>query len=126
MTFPNLTPSSRSFTPGDFPIKKFQTANGKSIRMMYGNRRGGRTIDLTYENIADANAYAFVEDYQDKFGTLERIPTTELNPAFNGWGHTTRDLITGTQLQWRYAEPPQITSVRPGRSTVTVKLIGEV
>jgi hypothetical protein len=127
MTFPNITPTGRSFSAGDFPIKTFRTNNGKDTRILYGDRRTDRSIDLTYENITDALAYEFFDDYDQKTGTFREIPAGELAPVFNGWAHTTRLQISGgNAIQWRYAEPPQIRSVGVGRSTVTVRLTGVV
>lgn len=128
MTYPIIRPTGRSFAGGDYPTKTFRTNNGKNTRILYGNQRVGRTIELTYENVTDAQAYQFMQDYDEQLGTFEEIPLNEdqRDAIFSGWSAEELQIIGGDAMQWRYAESPQITSVRPGRSTVVVKLVGEV
>lgn len=129
MTFPTIRPSSRSFGAGDFPVKTFTANSGKQLRILYGNQRTNRTIELTYENITDAQGYDFIEDYNEQFGTFRQITFTEdmLDAIFAGWSQQDRDeIIGGNEMQWRYAESPQVTSVKSGRCTVTVRLVGVV
>lgn len=129
MTFPTLRPTRRSFGAGDFPVKTYTANNGKQLRILYGSRRTNRTIELTYENITDAQGYDFFEDYDESFGTFSEVELTEdmIDAIFAGWSQQDRlAIIGGRAIQWRYAEAPQIVSVKPGRCTVTVKLVGVV
>jgi hypothetical protein len=122
MGLPNLSPSSRSVTLGDWPVKSYKAQNGGEIRMVYGDRRVGAELELTYENIDDAGTALFLSGYETEWGTFRDfdLPAN----AKRGWnqaGQTPFDPpATG---RYRYAGPPQITSVRPGRSTVTVRLL---
>jgi hypothetical protein len=36
MAFPTLTPTSREFTPGAWPIKNYNSQSGAEIRILYG------------------------------------------------------------------------------------------
>lgn len=129
MTFPTIAPTSRSFGGGDFPIKTFTSNSGKQLRILYGNRRSNRTIELTYENVTDDQAYEFIDDYDQQTGTFQQINFTQAqeDAIFSGWTAAQRQQILGRpEIQWRYAEAPQITAVRRGRSTVTVRLVGVV
>lgn len=122
MAFPNLVPSSRTFTPGDFPIKKFNAQNGAEVRILYGSRRVNQVFELSYENISDADAQLFLTDYEDQKGTFLRFYLSD--KAYEGWSPGTTDskLDRGPGTLWRYDAPPAIASVRPGISSVTVKL----
>ena len=122
MAFPDLVPSSRRFTPGDFPIKKFNAQNGAEVRILYGSRRVNQVFELSYENISDANAQLFLTDYADQKGTFKRFYLSD--EAYDGWSPGTADseLDRGPGTLWRYDAPPAIRSVRPGISSVTVKL----
>ncbi|NBS67480.1 hypothetical protein EBT31_01010 [bacterium] len=124
MPFPNLTPSARSFTPGDWPVKQYKALSGAEVRIRYGNLRTESTLDLTFENITDANAAAFLNHYNETQGTFYTFGLA--GAVFNGWSAGTAALNAPSGAAWRYAEPPQVTSVYPGRSTVQVKLIAVV
>ncbi len=122
MAFPALTPTSRQFTPGDFPNKKFNTQNGTEVRILYGSKRVNQIFTLSYVNIEDYEAAEFLDDYDDKVGTITRF--TLPDAVFEGWGPgrkiNTYDRASGTL--WRYDAPPRVQQVRPGISSVTVKL----
>lgn len=124
MPFPNLTPSARSFTPGDWPIKQYKALSGAEIRIRYGNTRTESTLDLTFENITDQNAAAFLAHYNETQGTFYTFALA--GAVFNGWDGGTSALNAPTGAAWRYAEPPQVINVYPGRSTVQVKLIAVI
>ena len=122
MAFPNLVPSSRTFSPGDLPIKKFNAQNGAEVRILYGSRRVNQVFELSYENISDADAQLFLTDYEDQKGTFLRFYLSD--KAYEGWSPGTTDskLDRGPGTLWRYDAPPSVVSVRPGISSVTVKL----
>lgn len=118
MAFPSLTPTSREFAPGDWPIKRFNSQSGSEIRILYGNQRTNAKLGLGYDNITDSEAQQFLADYDAQFGTLR---TFDL-PV---------EVVTGTSVamqapagtKWRYETEPQVRSVRPGISSVTVNLV---
>lgn len=123
MAFPTLTPSSRAFDPGDWPVKTFRSQNGAETRILYGSNRTGMTLQLSYDNITDANAELFLDHYNEMQGTY----TTFLlvSGTRSGWtGNLDALGANAWGNAWRYAEPPQVQSVRPGISSVQVKLIG--
>ena len=70
MPFPTLAPTSRTFEAGDYPIKKFTSQNGVETRIIYGSRRTGQKMSLTYQNIFDHQAEEFIDHYDEVFGTL--------------------------------------------------------
>lgn len=122
MAFPSLRPSSRSFDPGDHSIKRYNAQSGAEVRIKYGSERTKMKLSLSYENIADSTAELFLSHYADRQGTFLTfdVPST----VFAGWGGSTSSLNASGSNQWRYEQPPQISSVRPGVSTITVNLIG--
>lgn len=127
MAFPDLKPTSRSVRLGDFPVKSFRSQNGFEYRVLYGNKRTGAELELKYENIADNLAAQFLTHYNDKRGTYEEFEVSQFSRA--GWDSDPNGPRFGTPFnepdnsRYRYAEAPQITSVRPGLSTVTVRLV---
>ena len=125
MAFPTLAPSSRSYTGGDWPIASFQSQNGSEARILYGNRRVGHTLSLEYKNITDTEAESFFTDYYAQKGTYTTfaLPQPITNNAGKGWSGDQNFFKAGSGVKWRYAEPPQLTSVYPGVSTVRIKLV---
>jgi hypothetical protein len=210
--FPDLVPTARSLSPGDFAGKTFRSQSGVESRVQYGNKAFDKTLDLEYNNIADTSAALIYDHYLNCKGTLyyflllekpkagalgfhspsgkfvngqaytdlpltrfgrtyyfgfdpNKSPTewfTSASPVNGVVPHSTDPGFTGEfieaaptppvpqsqgglqgyypdpnanylsarysatpfGLKYRYAEPPQFNSVKPGRMSVTVKLIG--
>ena len=126
MAFPNLKPTSRTFQPGDFPVKTFKSQNGTEIRFRYGNKCTDLKLSLSYANITDAQASDFLDFYLNTSTGTFRTFSLSSN-TLSGWVgylHFVDGATTGAQ--YRFEGPPQLTQVRPGISTVTVNLIGVV
>lgn len=119
MPFPTLKPSSRSFDAGDYPIRTFRSQSGVEARILYGSRRTGAQLQLSYENVTDTDANGFVTHFDEARGTYGTFAL----PAAAATGWTPGTIPAGAGNQWRYDGPPQITNVRPGRSSVQVKLV---
>jgi len=118
MAFPALVPTSRSYSPGDWPVKRFQAQSGAEVRILYGSQRVGATLELSYDNITDSQAQQFVDDYNSVLGTLRTF--TLSTQALTG---TSVGMTPPPQTAWRYSDTPAITSVRPGVSSVRVTLV---
>jgi hypothetical protein len=122
MAFPSYNPTSRTFNAGDYVYKKFTSQSGKEVRILYGDKRTGMGLELGYENIPDSQADDFVTHYDEVKGGFNSFV---LPSAFRtGWTGDAAAIDAATGNQWRYDSPPEIRSVRPGRSSVTVKLVG--
>jgi hypothetical protein len=122
MAFPSLTPTSRNFNPGDYPIKQFRSQSGAEVRILYGDARTGMALELAYDNISDSNAELFLTHYNDVKGTYNTF--TIPSSVKTGWTGTDSAIDVSGLNAWRYAEAPAVTAVRPGRSSVRVQLIG--
>lgn len=128
MSFPTLIPNSRSFDPGNWPVKSYNAQNGTEIRLLYGNTRFNLQIALTYSNISDANAEAFLSHYIGQNGTFRafNFTTAESTAVFGGWKGTPAALRAPDGVEWRYDGPPKIDAVVPGVSTVSIVLKGVI
>lgn len=132
--FPDLQPSSRSFTPGYFPTEEFQAQNGAVTAVRFGNRKADSELSLTFRNISDAEAYAIFDNHQEVNGGLDSngdwnyIEFEQADAgALAGIKDQSMRAVTGefkVNRRYRYAEPPKFVSTFPGRCTVTVKLRG--
>ena len=126
MAFPaSLSPTSRSYSPGDYPVKTYNANNGSEVRILYGSRPTNMTLDLTYSNITDAEADQFLTHYYEVQGTYQTFTIASTANTFTGWDGGADSLNRASSgAVWRYSEPPQQQTVRPGISTVSVRLIG--
>ena len=122
MPFPALQPTSRDFTPGNWPVKSYKSQSGAEVRILYGDTRTNMELTLGYDNISDAQAQQFLTHYDETKGTYNTFTINSSTKA--GWTGTTTAIDSGTVNRWRYADPPQVTAVKPGRSSVRVSLLG--
>ncbi len=130
--FPEIVPTARSMSPGDFASKVFRSQSGVESRVQYGNRAFNKTLDLEYSNITEANAAAIHDHYLACKGTLSffslSLKARSGNETFHtndGSGSTSNRFSANPfGLRYHYAEPPQFNSVKPGRMSVTIKLVG--
>lgn len=124
MAFPSLKPTSRDFSPGDWPIKRFNSQSGSEVRILYGSQRTNAKLSLGYDNIADSNAQAFLDDYAVQYGSLRTF--TLPADVRSGWTGSSSSIDAPPGTKWRYEGEPQVRSVRPGRSSVTVNLVAVI
>ena len=129
VSFPDIRPSSRRYSPGDYPQRQFQAQNGSVTTLRYGNKRSQSSLELTFSNISDADAVLILQNYEAVTVADDWVTFTAGDAAI---GATTalanyfREDSVESGLHWRYAEPPSIESVRPGLSTVSVKFVGQL
>lgn len=122
MAYPTLRPSTRQFSPGEYPVKTLRSQSGVETRILYGSQRTGMTLELGYENISDSNAELFNAHYDEVKGIFNTFTLPSI--VKSGWAASASTLDVVGANAWRYEGPPSITSVRPGYSSVQVRLIG--
>ena len=128
-TFPvGITPTSRNYSPGEFPQSVFEAQNGAKTVLRYGNKRVNASLSLSFKNITDNQAAEILAnseninsdwDYLNFNGTdvLKGIePTTSTLKTY------VRESNSG--LRWRYAKAPQVSSgTYPGVSNVSCSFV---
>lgn len=121
--FPAIIPSKRNFDPGNFPVKTFRSQSGVETRVLYGSKRTGMKLSLTYRNITDTQAEEFLDHYHEMKGSYTTFALgTE---AKEGWEGNIDALEAGEWgSKYRYAGPPRLTQVKPGISHISVNLVG--
>ena len=126
VAFPSISPSSRSYSPGNFPQTEFRAQNGALTVVLFGSRRVDSELDLEFQNITDADAALILANYEAVNRTWDSV-TFSTASGTSGISGSLAGYISeagGSGLRWRYAEPPSVTSVLPGRSTVRCRFIG--
>jgi hypothetical protein len=122
MPFPALRPTARDFKPGDWPIKSYNSQSGVEVRILYGDTRTKMELMLGYDNLVDTQAEQFLTHYNEMKGSYMSFNLNSTTKA--GWSGSATAIDAGNINKWRYANAPQVTAVRPGRSSVRVNLVG--
>lgn len=123
--FPSIRPTSRSYSPGQFPVKTYRGLSGAVVKRVFGNKAYGHTIELQFNNISDTNTKAILDHYYGQSGSYFRFALPDA--MFSGMDSTLASSVQApSNISWEYAEPPAVESVFNGRSNVSVRLIGEL
>lgn len=124
--FPSFAPSSRSFMPGIYPQRSYRALSGIVTKRTFGNAPSQSTLDMTFDNVVDSTAAAIVNHYRSQTAINKRFQLSET--TMGGMNSGLVGIANGTidNLRFEYKDPPSVQSVRPGRSSITVSLIGEI
>ena len=126
--FPNIKPSSRSYTPGTYPQTEFVAQNGAKTVLRYGNKKTDAKLSLGFTNITDAQANEILEKYEEvnsvydyiEFTSASALAGVNFSSLVNNMSETDSN---GVKLRYRFDGPPSVSSVRPGRSNVQCKFV---
>ena len=126
--FPNVKPSSRSYTPGTYPQVEFVAQNGAKTVLRYGNKKVNAKLSLGFTNITDTKANEILDLYEEVNSDYDYISFTSANALA---GINSSSLVNnmaekdsnGFKLRYRFDGPPSVSSVRPGRSNVQCKFV---
>ena len=122
--YPSVAPTSRSYNAGNWPVKNFNAQDGAEVRILYGSRRYKHSVTLTYANIPDTTAEQFMQHYFEQLGTYKTFAIAmDASKVTAGWEGSTDFYNAGVRTQYRYANPPTMTSVYPGVSTIQIELL---
>ena len=136
VAFPNIKPSSRSYTPGRYPQVEFVAQNGAKPVLRYGNKKVDARLTLGFTNITDIDTNAILKIYEDVNSDYDYISFNSDNALaglnnnigieknlFDRMKEQTYAGLQGIELRYRFDGPPTVTSVRPGRSNVQCKFV---
>ena len=116
--FPAVSPTRRSFTPGEYPIKRFDSISGAGVTRIYGSKAFNATLDLEFL-LDDTGTAAVLQSWHDSMGGAKVLTLpTELFEGMNG-----PEGQIPNYLNWRWAQVPSVQSVLPGRSRIQALLV---
>ena len=127
--FPNIKPSSRSYTPGKYPQTEFVAQNGAKTVLRYGNKKVDAKLTLSFTNITDSQANEILKKYEEVNSVYDYIhfPSDSSIAGVNNVALRSkfqeRDTSGNTLLRYRFDGPPTVTSVVHGRSNVQCKFV---
>ena len=122
--FPSLAPTARTYRPGRLPETTFTAQNGATTFVQFGNTFVNAMLSLEFKNISDSDAADILSHYL----SVVEDDSVRFNfkRGFNGMSSELTDQMESGDdtLRWRYAEPPEVSSVYPGVSTVQCSFEG--
>lgn len=122
--FPALSPTSRTFTAGLYPVRRQLSPAGSGVSRRFGTSPIEPTLSLEFANITDANAAAIAAAFESAAGSFS---TMELPTDI--WRDLANPSANNSDLKppyWRFKQPPVYSkSSIPGYKTVSVELVGD-
>lgn len=115
--FPTMTPSSRTFTPGEYPHAPYSGMNGKQATVRNSTVMLSSQLRLSFVALTEAEMLSILSHYQGQKGRYLSFAV----PADLFSGATAADYAL-TGYAWRYIEPPMVEDYGEQRHTVTVTL----
>ncbi len=128
--FPGIQPTSRSFVAPAWQTTTETSQSGVITRRLWGSRPSRATLNLQFNNINDTNASAILSAYNSAKGSVDSLTLPDI--IFNGADSSLKlwldSSATGAGLLWCFTEgsPPQVESIAPGLSNVSVSLTAEL
>ena len=123
-----ITPTSRNYSPGEFPQTVFEAQNGAKTVLRYGNKRVNASLSLSFKNITDNQAAQILANYENINSDWDYLDFNGTD-VLKGITPTTSTLKTyvresNSGLRWRYAKAPQVSSgTYPGVSNVSCSFV---
>jgi len=124
--FPSITPTSRNFKPGVYPQKQYRSLSGVAIKRTFGNKPYGAVMELEYANVSDAIAVTLIDHYRSQTEANRRFQLSSNVTAGMSSTLANRANASVDNLRWEYAQPPEVSSIRPGINTIRINLAGEI
>ena len=129
ITFPvDITPTSRNYSPGEFPQSVFEAQNGAKTVLRYGNKRVNASLSLSFKNVTNNQAAEILANYESINSDWDYLDFNGTD-VLKGIEPTTSTLKTyvkesSSGLRWRYAKAPQVSSgTYPGVSNVSCSFV---
>ncbi len=115
--FPTLVPSSRTFTPGEYPATAFSGFSGAQNRVRHSNVLLAAQLRLTFLGLTQAQMLDIWNHYNGRRGQFRSF---DLPAEVASYGSIT-DYVPGNYL-WRYAGPSSVEDLPCGGHNVSLTL----
>ncbi len=119
-TFPSLMPSTRTFSPGEYPHTPQTGINGHQSRTRHSNVMLSSQLRLGFSGITQTDMLSILTHYQGQLGTYASFALP--SAVFSGVSAAGDYTLTG--YSWRYSEPPTVDDL-PCNSRHNVELVLE-
>jgi len=101
--FPALSPASRAFTPGTYPVAATAAMSGNQSQLLSGTAMIGSQLRLSFPKLSESDRLAVEAHYHGQQGGFLpfAVPAEVLS------GFTAADFVL-TGYRWIYARPPEV------------------
>jgi len=125
VAFPAVSPTSRSYNPGEYPQTRFEAQNGAVTVVRFGNRRVNASLQLGFDNIPDDQAALILQNYEAVNRVWDYVTFSGATGGLGASSALAQYLMEqgGSGLRWRYESPPEVQSVVPGISSVSCSFV---
>ena len=118
-TFPSITPTTRLYTQGDFPSALQASSSGVTTGYRRGNRRINQTLQLSFNNLTEAQVSLIRSHYDGQNGSFDIFFLSS-----NVWGgYATPPVALVSDFAWLYATPPTISDGIVSKWNVEIELV---
>jgi hypothetical protein len=129
--FPDIKPSARSFTPGNYPETTFESLDGTKTYLRFGNQPINATLSLSFSNLHDTDTANILNSYfNSKADPTNFINLSASTGALAGidYNPSENSLLQrigkyNSPLKWRFNNPPTVTSTFDGLSNVSCSFV---
>ena len=116
-TFPSLVPSVRTYNPGDLPVNMQASLTGVTSAYRRGNRRVNQTLQLSFDNLTEAQVTLIRNHYDGQQGSYQIFYLSS-----EVWQGQTPLVNLVSDFAWVYANPPTISDGFTSRWNVEIEL----
>jgi hypothetical protein len=103
--FPAITPSTRRYGFGMFPVTAVAGFGGGAVRFLHGITRSGINLELGFESLSETEAQQLRDHYRGQDGGYSEFTLPNAIWA----GHSSPNNIPPSGAAWIYAEQPSET-----------------
>ena len=122
MTYPTLTPSSRTWTPGDYANTAWVGMSGAESRVRNINAMQESALRLQYIGLSESDMLSFLTHYVNSSGSYGAF--TLPSAAFSGVSSASDYTLSG--YLWRYEESPTVEDLACDGHNVSVSLVSVI
>jgi len=119
--FPNIAPTTRSYSTGFFPLTKHMSISGYETRIGTGSKILQPTLQMEFSNLPTATGQQIVDHYVGQNGEADIFKLQIETVA--GWVEMQQRL---GETDWRYAAPVSTSQSVNGRINVSVQLVSVI
>jgi hypothetical protein len=109
-------------TQGQYATKRFTSIAGTGTTRAYGSQPFNAELALQFDNLSDTETLLIAEAYDNARGEKDDLSLPA--EVWQGMDADLKNRLVGSLL-WRFSGQPSISSVRPGVSSISVRLSGQ-
>jgi len=125
--FPTISPSSRTFTPGRLPERRFEALNGAVTRLRYSNQFSQASLTLGFSALDDDKVMDILTFYEDVEKGFHHVTFSPEQGLAGARARMVQFINSESKaMRWRFKSAPSVQTVHKERHDVTCEFIAEI